>query len=61
MQQLSAMNKKYIIRESVDFLCRDDTDAPISVIHFKCLQTFKRLDSKVFWMGYCVLGVVFYP
>ena len=32
-----------------------------SVIHFKCLQTFKRLDSKAFWIAYCVSGVVFYP
>ena len=32
-----------------------------SVIHFKCLQTFKHMDSKAFWIAYCVSGVVFYP
>ena len=31
------------------------------IIHFKCLQTFKHLDSKAFWIAYCVSGVVFYP
>ena len=51
-----------IIRESVDSLCRDDTDVPTySVIPFKCLQTFKCLDSKAFWIAYCVSRVVFYP
>ena len=24
-------------------------------------QTFKRLDSKAFWIAYCVSGVVSYP
>ena len=49
-------NLFYIIRESVDSLCRDETDAP-HVIHFKSVQTFKRLDSKAFWIAYCVSGV----
>ena len=51
-----------LVGESVDSLCRDDTDAPIySVIHFKTVLTFKRLDSKAFWIAYCVSGLVFYP
>ena len=49
----------YQLRESVDSLCRDETDAPIA--QYECLQTFKRLDSKAFWIAYCVSGVVFYP
>ena len=51
------------IRESVNSLCRDDMDAPIVyIIHFKSLQTFiKHLDSKAFWIAYCVSGVIFCP
>ena len=50
------------IGESVDSLCRDETDAPMyGVIHFKSVQTFKRLNCKPFWIAYCVSGVAFYP
>ena len=29
-------------------------------VHFKTVKTFKRLDSKAFWIAYCVSRVVFY-
>ena len=50
------------IGESVDSLCRDETDDghAYGVIHFKTVHTFKRLDCKAFWIAYCVSGVVFY-
>ena len=50
-----------VIRESVDYLCRDGADTPIVRVHRKAFLTRERSRSKPFWALSYSIPVVFYP
>ena len=51
----------YVIRESVDSLCRDGADTPIVHVHRKAFLTRERSRSKPFWAPTYSIPVVLYP